>query len=147
MNSDGASKEETMDFRVERSAGSPGFGFDLVIAGFLGQPHECVTFNPMPTPTIDRVNLKKDVRSTLKVIVLGYELKVKREAEVTDKVRSLRYFDIFDGHHRGLRYLSYRFPKLGWNCFELTFCCSRCVHPWRCRTFRTHLHLRRSSLH
>ena len=113
MNSDGASKEETMDFRVERSAGSPGFGFDLVIAGFLRQPHECVTFNPMPTPTIYRVNLKKDVRSALKVIVLGYELKVKREAEVTDKVRSLRDFDIFDGHHRGLRYLSYRFPKLG----------------------------------
>lgn len=89
MNSDRASQEETVDFRVERSAGSPGFSFDLVIAGFLGEPHECVTFNPMPSPTIDRVNLKKDVRSALKVIVLGYELKVKREAEVADKVRSL----------------------------------------------------------
>jgi len=113
MNSDRASKEETMDFRVDRTAGSPSFGFNLVIAGFLGQPHECVTFNPVPTPTIDRVDLKKDVRSALKVIVLGYELKVKREAEVTDKVCSLRNFDIFDGHHRGLRYLSYRLPKLG----------------------------------
>ncbi len=89
VNSDGASKEETVDFRVERSPGSPRFGFDLVVASFFWQPNECVTFNSVAAPTINRVYLKQDVRSALKVIVLGYELKVKREAKVTDKMRAL----------------------------------------------------------
>jgi hypothetical protein len=47
-----ASKEETVDFGVERSSWSPCFGLNLVIAGFLGQPHESVTFNTVSTPTV-----------------------------------------------------------------------------------------------
>ena len=74
--SDGTAQEETVNFRVEGSSWSPRFSFDLMVSSFLWQSHECVTFNSVPTPAVDWVDLKEDVRSAFQVIVLGYELKV-----------------------------------------------------------------------
>ena len=57
VNSNCTSKEEGMDFALQRSSRSPGLNFQLVITRLLWESNETIALNPMSAPIVNRVNL------------------------------------------------------------------------------------------
>lgn len=92
VNSNCSSKEERMDFALQRSSGSPGLNFQLVITRLLWKSNKTIAFNPMSAPIVNRVNLKQKIRSLVDFITLCQKLEVEREREMAHVLCALHSF-------------------------------------------------------
>ena len=85
-----------MDLGFQAATRPPRFNFNLVVARGGWQSHKSVTFDPVATPAINRVDLKQEIGPFSDFLSLSQELEVDWEREVAHVLCSFYVVVVID---------------------------------------------------